>query len=372
MTSLPDAELRRVARHLSLPGFGLEQQERLHDAHVLIVGAGGLGCPVLQQLAAGGVGEVTLVDDDTVDLTNIHRQILFGAQDVGKPKVDVAAERAQALQPGMTVNALRTRLDTANAVELIAGVDLVLDGSDSFATKYLVADACEITGTPLVWGTVLRFHGDVAVWHSGQGRDGVGLRDVFPHQLPADAVPDCATAGVLGVTTSVIGGLMSTAAIAWLTGLDRTVGRITSYDAIPAQMRSVQAVADPERRLVTVLADSYDGAPAPHEDQEDQEDHATVLTAVTDGEATLLDIRERHEVLLADFPAELRPRRLPLSSISDAADVAEALRDVPTTHVVVACASGKRSANFVRDYAAALPGLRLESLIGGLNALNSH
>lgn len=366
MTSLPDAELRRVARHLSLPGFGLEQQERLHDAHVLIVGAGGLGCPILQQLAAGGVGEVTLVDDDTVDLTNIHRQILFGAQDVGKPKVDVAAERAQALQPGITVNALRTRLDTANAVELIADVDLVLDGSDSFATKYLVADACEITGTPLVWGTVLRFHGDVAVWHSGQGLDGVGLRDVFPHQLPADAVPDCATAGVLGVTTSVIGGLMSTAAIAWLTGLDRTVGRITSYDAIPAQMRSVQAVADPARRLATALAGSYDGAPAP------QEDNATVLTAVTDGEATLLDIREPHEVLLADFPAELRPRRLPLSTVSDAADVAEALSDVPTTHVVVACASGKRSANFVRDYAAALPGLRLESLVGGLNALNSH
>ena len=165
--ALPDYELRRIARHLALPGFGLEQQERLHNAHVLVIGAGGLGCPLMQSLASAGVGTITVIDDDTVDITNIHRQILFGADDVGKLKVEVAAQRLEELQPGITVNALAQRLNTDNAVELVGSVDLVLDGSDSFSTKYLVADAAEITGTPLIWATVLRFHGDLALFHSG-------------------------------------------------------------------------------------------------------------------------------------------------------------------------------------------------------------
>lgn len=215
--AVPDRELRRVARQLNLPGFGLAQQQRLHRAHVLIVGAGGLGCPALQQLAAAGIGEITLVDADLIDLSNIHRQILFGADDVGQPKVEVAARRAQQLQPGIILHPLQQRLTVDNACELVGGVDLVVDGSDSFATKYLVADAAEITGTPLVWGTVLRFAGEVALFHSGPATPpaasspferGVGLRDFFPDQPGADFAPDCATAGVLGVTTSVVAGLI--------------------------------------------------------------------------------------------------------------------------------------------------------------------
>ena len=262
-TELTREELRRTARHLNLPGFGIEQQRRLHAAHVLVVGAGGLGCPALQQLAAVGVGKITIIDDDTVDLTNIHRQILFTADDVGKPKVEVAAARIRGLQPGIEVCELRRRLDSANAVAIVGGVDLVLDGSDSFGTKYLVADAAEITSTPLVWGTVLQYRGDVALWHSGteteDGR-GVGLRDIFPVQPGGDFVPDCATAGVLGVTTSVVAGLMVTQVVAHLAQLPGAgnPGRLTSYEALSARMRTLEVQADPGRELVSELEQSYD------------------------------------------------------------------------------------------------------------------
>src|SRR5690606_27695106 len=159
---------------LALPGWGVEQQERLYDAHVLVIGAGGLGCPAMQSLVSAGVGRITVIDDDTVDITNIHRQILFGASDVGRPKVEVAAQRLRELQPGIPVAALQERRPTANAVGLVGSADLVLGGSDSFAPQYRVADAAEIAGPPLVWGTVLRLRGDVCLFAGG-----VGLRDLF-------------------------------------------------------------------------------------------------------------------------------------------------------------------------------------------------
>ena len=152
MSQLPREELHRVARQTLLPGFGIAQQEALHGTHVFVIGAGGLGCPLMQQLAAAGVGEISVIDDDTVDLTNIHRQILFGAQDVGRSKVDVAAEKLDQLQPGIVVHAIHDRLTADNAVDYLRGVDILVDGSDTFATKFLAADAAENTGTPLVWG----------------------------------------------------------------------------------------------------------------------------------------------------------------------------------------------------------------------------
>ena len=162
---LSETELARTARQRILPGFGDVAQERLNSAHVLVVGAGGLGCPALQQLAASGIGRVTLIDSDTVDISNLHRQVLFGAGDVGKPKAEVAAARACELAPELTITALQERLDSSNVLELCAAADLVLDGSDTFDTKYLVADACELTSTPLAWGTVLRYGGQAALWH---------------------------------------------------------------------------------------------------------------------------------------------------------------------------------------------------------------
>ncbi|MFH0412802.1 ThiF family adenylyltransferase [Corynebacterium sp. L4756] len=371
--TLPESELRRTARHLALPGFGIEQQQRLYDAHVLVIGAGGLGCPLMQSLASAGVGTITVIDDDTVDITNIHRQILFGADDVGQLKVEVAAERLSQLQPGINVNALAKRLNTTNAVELIGSVDLVLDGSDSFSTKYLVADAAEITGTPLVWATVLRFHGDLALFHSGPDYRGVGLRDLFPQQPDADSVPDCATAGVLGATTATMGALMATYAIGYLTGIgDITPGEMLSYDAFPPQTRSFRVAADPERALVTELQENYNVAPigatcvASSQAQE-------LLDAVRRGEMLALDIREPHEVLISDVPDGIATKKLPLSGIDSEDDIAKLLADIKLD-VVVYCASGVRSSALVERYfdVAQRAGVKLVSLPGGVNGLGGN
>ncbi|KAB1504006.1 ThiF family adenylyltransferase [Corynebacterium sp. 320] len=354
-TELPADELKRVARQLNLPGFGMEQQVALHQAHVLIIGAGGLGCPALQQLAAAGVGRITLIDDDVVDLTNIHRQILFGAEDVGKPKVAVAAERARQLQPGIQIETVQKRLTVDNAVQLCADADLVLDGSDNFATKYLVADACEITSTPLVWGTVLRFHGDVAVWHSGaNARDGrgVGLRDLFPQSPDAGSVPDCATAGVLGVTTSVIAGLMTTAAILWITGLEQVQGKVTSYEALGARFHSYTVAADPGRTLETSLGQHQRQDIVPEEHPAD-ETVRELLNRVRSGEAVLVDIREPHEVVVDSLPPEplgVPSVNIPLSTINDQEEFLRAWQEYDERPTVVMCASGRRSARFVESF----------------------
>ncbi|MCK2199527.1 ThiF family adenylyltransferase [Corynebacterium callunae] len=358
--ALPQAELKRTARHLSLPGFGIEQQERLHNAHVLMVGAGGLGCPALQSLAAAGIGTITIIDDDTVDLSNIHRQFLFGTTDIGQPKVEVAAARLRQLQPGITINTLQERLTVDNAIELIAAADIVLDGCDTFATAYLIADAAEITGTPLIWATVLRFHGDLALFHSSNTQRGVGLRDLFPTQPPANLVPDCATAGVLGSTTAVMGSLMATHTIGFLAGLNGiTPGTLLSYDAFPANTRSFNISADPARAMVTRLAPHYGATQCTVK--------TDLLERVRSREFLALDIREKHEVLINDLPADIPTVKLPLSRISTAEQVNTAIG----THqkVLVYCASGVRSAKFIKDFQHL--NAELFSLPGGVNALTT-
>lgn len=361
MTSLSDQELRRTARQLALPGFGVEQQTRLHQSHVLVIGAGGLGCPGMQSMAAAGIGHITVIDDDTVDLSNIHRQILFGAADQGRPKVEVAAERLRQLQPGVRVTALQQRLTTDNAVELFSGVDVVVDGSDTFATKYLAADAAEITGTPLIWGTVLRFAGQVALWdHS------VGLRDLFPQQPDPDSVPDCATAGVLGVTTAIVANLMSTEVVKLLSGVAPVQpGRVLSYDALTQKLRSFQVSADPHREKVRNLAAHSGSSPNPAPDPVAVE----LLEAVRSGSAIAMDIREAHERLLADLTLPTPSHHLPLSEV-DPATAIQQVTALGHDRVMVYCASGVRSARFVTTHAASAAdqGVELHSLPGGVNA----
>lgn len=346
--ALPPNEAKRTARHLQLPGFTAGHQARLHEAHVLVVGAGGLGCPALQSLAAAGVGRITIIDNDLIALSNIHRQILFGASDIGQPKVIVAAERLRQLQPGIQVTARQEKLTAGNACELIAGVDLVVDGSDTFATKYLVADAAEITGTPLVWGTVLRFRGDVCLFDRF-----VGLRDLFPEQPHGTDLPDCASAGVLGATTAVVGALMATEAITYLSGIGTAqAGRLLSYDALAGTTRAFQVSADPTRPRVRTLSTSYDGGVQ------------ALLDEVRAGSALLLDIREPIEWALHDPLAPLHPLRLPQSSVTGPEQLTTLLGDAP--RVIVYCASGARSARFCERYADV--GYDLVNLPGGIAA----
>lgn len=374
MSQLPREELHRVARQTLLPGFGIAQQEALHGTHVFVIGAGGLGCPLMQQLAAAGVGEISVIDDDTVDLTNIHRQILFGAQDVGRSKVEVAAEKLDQLQPGIVVHAIHDRLTADNAVDYLRGVDILVDGSDTFATKFLAADAAEITGTPLVWGSVLRFRGDCAVWWSGPGAEsGVGMRDLYPLQPDPDSVPDCATAGVLGVTTSVVAGLMSTELIQFATGMNRDrVGLLSIYDALTSSITHFRVPHDPARELTTQLQHNYGGAACALPRAEDT---AAMFDDLRAG-AVAIDVREAGEAAIDDFffDATAKHYHLPTSVWLEDPEAARCLLDslqgAGLSDAWVYCASGKRSASFISAFAeeAEQRSIMLHNVAGGIKS----
>ncbi len=247
-------QLRRYARQLLLPGIGVDGQRRLAATRVLVIGAGGLGAPVIQYLAAAGVGTIGIVDDDTVELSNLQRQVLHGVGDIGRPKVDSAAETVAHLNPGVRIDVHPVRLRADNAVALLSGHHLVLDGADNFATRYLVADACEILGLPCVWGSILRFDGQVSVFWPGHGPL---YRDLFPQPPDPALVPSCAEAGVFGALCGSIGSAMATEALKLITGVGRPlVGRLLVHDALAPSWREIPLAPDPNRRPVTDLAAS--------------------------------------------------------------------------------------------------------------------
>ena len=250
---LPYEEQVRTARHLAL--FDQCVQQRFAAARVCVIGAGGLGSPLLSALAAAGVGtngRITVCDDDTVELTNLQRQTLFGVQDVGRAKVVVARERMEAMNPSITV-AAAGRFDAGNAEQLCRDHDILSDGSDNFATRFVAADAAEITGTPLVWGAVLRYEGHVSVFWSPRGP---GLRDLF-NGPPLKPVVTCAEAGVLGATTAVVGNLMATEALKVLGGLgEPLVGRVLTYHALTSTTRTLRLRRDPSRDPASAICGS--------------------------------------------------------------------------------------------------------------------
>jgi adenylyltransferase/sulfurtransferase len=225
----------RFQRQVILKGIGEEGQLKLQDAKVLIVGAGGLGCPALQYLAAAGVGEIGIVDGDKVTASNLHRQVLYVMTDVDGMKVDVAAERIRALNPEARVNTHPLRLDQRNCLGIIRAYDIVLDCTDNFATRYMLNDACVLAGKPLVHGSVSRFEGQVGLFNvrMPDGRVSGHYRDLFPTPPMAGEVPDCAVSGVLGVLPGIIGTMQATEAIKWITGMgDLLVDRLLTYDAL--------------------------------------------------------------------------------------------------------------------------------------------
>lgn len=235
--TLNHEEIQRYGRHLVLPEVGVEGQEKLKVARVLLVGVGGLGSPAALYLAAAGVGTLGLVDDDLVDRSNLQRQVLYGERDVGRSKVEAAAERLRDLNPHIAIEQHHERLDIGNIERLIAGYDLVLDGSDNFPTRYLVNDACVIARKPLVWGAVQRFEGQVALFAAPGGPC---YRCLFPEPPPPGMVPSCAEGGVLGVLPGIIGSLQATECIRWILGLGESLlGRLLIFDAIRLRFREL-------------------------------------------------------------------------------------------------------------------------------------
>jgi len=243
--ALTDEELERYARHIVLPEIGGAGQQKLKRARVLVIGAGGLGAPVLAYLAAAGVGTLGIVDDDAVSLSNLQRQVIHGTADIGKPKGESAAEAIARINPHVKVELHAFRLTAENAPALVAGYDLVVDGSDNFATRYAVADACEWEKRPLVHAAVGRFDGSVTVlkpWETdAEGRRNPSYRDLFPQEPPAGLVPSCAAAGIVGALVGVIGTLQAMEAIKLIAGIgEPLVGRLLLYDALAASFETIR------------------------------------------------------------------------------------------------------------------------------------
>jgi adenylyltransferase/sulfurtransferase len=245
MSRLREDQVRRYSRQIILPEVGGAGQKRLLAARALVVGAGGLGSPVIMYLAAAGIGTIHVIDDDAVDLTNLQRQVLHTTPRVGMPKAESARLAAAELNPDVRIVPHTTRLTRANALELFAAADVVLDGSDNFPTRYLVNDACHFAGKPLVSGAILRFEGQVAVFPHQRGGDAPCYRCLFPEAPPPGLVPTCREAGVLGAMAGVIGSMQAVEAIKVLLGIGEPLaGRLVAYDALRGSFRELRVKRD--------------------------------------------------------------------------------------------------------------------------------
>ena len=372
--ALSRAELERYSRHLSLPGFGLEGQRRLRAASVLVIGAGGLGAPILNYLAAAGVGSITIIDDDVVEASNLQRQIIHRDADVGRSKVASAADAVHRLDPSLEVRTVEGRLTPENALDLFADHDVVLDGADNFATRYLSNDAAELTGTPLVWGTIFRFAGQVSTFVPGHGPM---LRDLFPDIPEPDSVPNCAEGGVLGVLCGTVGSAMATEAIKLICGIGAPfIGRLLRYEALTGEYSTLRFSPDPDRPTVTDLTEVAvacaavpTGGVAANSTADDID--VAEFRARRD-EVVVVDVREDWERELTSIPGSVH---LPLDDLRNGGW--QALATVlggsgpagSSDDIVIHCKSGARSAEAVEILSGSVPAsVRLRSLAGGIDA----
>jgi adenylyltransferase/sulfurtransferase len=340
----PD-QYERYRRHLTLPEIGLAGQQALLEARVLLIGAGGLGCPLAQYLAAAGVGTLGIVDFDVVDASNLHRQVLYTPADVGRSKVEVAAGRVRAMNPDVAVEAHPLRLASENALALFAGYDVVVDGTDNFPTRYLTNDACVMAGLPNVHGSIFRFDGQATVFDA---RHGPCYRCLYPEPPPPGAVPSCAEGGVLGVLPGLVALIQATETIKLVTGVGEPLyGRLLQVDALRMEFTEFRVRKDPDCPVcgaapsVTSLIDyeGFCGGQADRAPVAAEISAAAVATRLAAGERfLLLDVRDAPELDLARIEGS---RWIPLKELPARV---EELADWRGRPVVVHCHYGGRSA----------------------------
>jgi molybdopterin/thiamine biosynthesis adenylyltransferase/rhodanese-related sulfurtransferase len=326
------SELTHYQRHLILPGFGIEAQEKLKKFSVLVIGAGGLGCPVLLYLAASGIGKIGIIDNDLVSESNLHRQVLFGISDIGKPKSEIAAKRLADNNPNIILETITQFLSKENALDIVKNYDLVIDGSDNFPTRYLANDACVILNKPLVSGSIFTYEGQISVFNY---KNGPTYRCLFPEPPSADEMPNCAEIGVLGVLPGIIGTLMATETIKIAAEIGETLsGKLLVYDALQMSFHTIQFAANPENQKITTLG-NYDFSceTALRKEISAQEFKNKRSDFV------LIDVREPNEYAAFNIGGI----NIPLSRLENL------YSEIPTdVTVVIHCQAGGRSAKAIR------------------------
>ncbi|MGA8304825.1 MAG: molybdopterin-synthase adenylyltransferase MoeB [Candidatus Acidiferrales bacterium] len=344
--TLSKEEVLRYSRHLIMPEVGMDGQLKLKAAKVLCIGTGGLGAPLGQYLAAAGVGRIGLVDFDRVDLTNLQRQILFSTNDVGRPKIQAAAERLRGLNPDIQIDTFETMLTNENALDILKDYDIVVDGTDNFATRYLVNDACVLLGKPNVYGSIFRFEGQASVFGYPEGPC---YRCLYPEPPPPGLVPSCAEGGVLGVLPGIVGSIQAAETLKLIIGKgEPLVGRLLLFDALSMRFRELKLRKNPDcpvcgtHPTITKLIDYAEfcgvrgeEAPAP----------ASTVPEITPRELKarldrgdnllILDVREPHEYQICNIGGYL----IPLGDLSKRVNELDSSREI-----VAHCRSGKRSA----------------------------
>ena len=369
LPQLSNDEIGRYSRHLLLPEVGLEGQQKLKAAKVLCVGTGGLGSPLALYLAAAGVGTLGLVDFDTVDSSNLQRQIIHSTADVGRPKIDSASEKLKALNPYLNVVKHETMLTSANALEIIRDYDIVADGTDNFPTRYLVNDACVLTGKPNAYGSIFRFEGQASVFAT---KEGPCYRCLYPEPPPPGLVPSCAEGGVLGILPGLVGVIQATEVIKFILGKgEPLIGRLLLVDALNMHFRELKLRKNPDcpvcgkNPTVTKLID-YDqfcgivpqAAPAQIQNGIPQISPIELKRRLDAGEDLfVLDVREPHEYQIANLGAKL----IPLGDLPARVNELDSSREI-----VVHCKSGGRSQK-AAEFLAQSGFKKLHNLAGGIN-----
>lgn len=338
--SFSSEEQVRYSRHFVLPDFGTEAQLKLKKASVAIIGAGGLGNPVLLYLVAAGVGSIKIIDNDIVSLSNLQRQILFTVDDLNHPKAERAASRISRLNPTINIEAIRERIESTNALTLLEKIDVVLDCTDNFATRYLLNDACVLLDKPLVYGSVFRYEGQVAVFNYKRGAN---YRDFYPTPPDAGQVPNCEEGGVLGVLTGIIGSLQANEAIKIITGLGEPLaGKVLIFDSTTLESTFVKIPDRKSRDAIKTLI-NYDEFCNTTSKPKSAMKEITVqeLKEMMDAKADfqLIDVREPHEFDICNLNGELIPQGEVPHSVE---------RVSKDKKVVIHCRSGARSGNMVQ------------------------
>lgn len=342
-TTFSKQELARYARHFALPDFGIEGQIKLKNSRVLVVGAGGLGCPVLLYLAAAGVGHIGIIDGDVVDDSNLQRQVLYTVADVGKSKAIAAKERLLAMNPHIDIQAFTQHLTAENALGIISKFDVIADGTDNFPTRYLVNDACVLTGKVNVYASIFRFEGQISVFNlpENDGERGINYRDIFPTPPPAGLIPDCAEGGVLGVLPGIIGSMQANEVIKVLTNIGEPLsGRLFLFDAQTFTAKSLKIKKSLHYKPIEKLID-YDifcGVKTASIPEISIIDFKKMQAQNIDFQ--LIDVREPYEYVVSNIGATLYP----LSILSEKATFLS-----KKTPIIVHCQSGARSAKAVAE-----------------------